>query len=277
MRKAFFVALVAALTAPTLVAGQSMRELTTSRQLRDNSEVRVFVEYGAGELSIRSVDEGILYRMQLYYDEDNFEPVADLSGDRLRLGIESIGRRVSMRGRNSGELELELARGVPMDLDLEFGAVRADLDLGGLALTDLDLSTGASESVVDFSEPNSASIVSASFEVGAAEFTVMNIGNLNAERIDFDAGVGSITIGLDGRWQQDAHVQIDMGLGSLELLVPEGLGLRLRKDSFLTALDSEGLIKRGDHYESPDWSRADRRVTVDLDAAFGSVKVEWTR
>ena len=40
-----------------------------------------------------------------------------------------------------------------------------------------------------------------------------------------------------------------MGLGSLELLVPEGLGIRLRKDSFLASLDSEGLIKRGDVYE----------------------------
>jgi predicted membrane protein len=66
-----------------------------------------------------------------------------------------------------------------------------------------------------------------------------------------------------------------MGLGALELVVPEGLGIRLRKDSFLTALDSEGLIKRGDTYESVDFDDADRKVTIDLDAAFGSVKVVW--
>ena len=58
---------------------------------------------------------------------------------------------------------------------------------------------------------------------------------------------------------------------------PEGLGLELRKDSFLTSLDSEGLVKRGDVYQSLDWSEAGRRVTVDLDAAFGSVKVVWVR
>ena len=66
-----------------------------------------------------------------------------------------------------------------------------------------------------------------------------------------------------------------MGLGSLELRIPEGLGVRLQKDSFLTSLDSQGLVKRGDVYESLDWDRADRRVTIELDAAFGSVSVVW--
>jgi len=155
--------------------------------------------------------------------------------------------------------------------------VRADLDLGGLNLTGLELSTGASESSLDISEPNRGDIRTATFEVGAAEFQALNLGNLNAERIDFDAGVGSITLGLGGEWRRDARVSIDMGLGALELQVPEGVGLQLRKDSFLTSLDSEGLVKRGDTYQSLNWDRADRRVVVDLDAAFGSVKVVWVR
>jgi predicted membrane protein len=164
-----------------------------------------------------------------------------------------------------------------MDLDLAFGAVQAEIDLGGLALTDLSLSTGASESTIDVSEPNTASMRTASFEVGAAQFTARHLGNLNAERIQFDAGVGSVSLWLNGRWQRDAQLSIDMGLGSLNLFVPEGLGIRLRKDSFLTALDSEGLVKRGDVYESLDFEDADRKVTIDLDAAFGSVAVVWVR
>jgi len=259
------------------VEAQSMRTVTMSRQIGDDDEVRVSVEYGAGRFSVRPVGEGLLYRMNLTYDEDAFEPVAEYSGNRLDLGIESI-RRGRMRDHSDeSELALELGRGVPMRLDLEFGAVRADLDLGGLNLTGLELSTGASESSLDISEPNRGDIRTATFEVGAAEFQALNLGNLNAERIDFDAGVGSITLGLGGEWRRDARVSIDMGLGALELQVPEGVGLQLRKDSFLTSLDSEGLVKRGDTYQSLNWDRADRRVVVDLDAAFGSVKVVWVR
>ncbi|MDX1646102.1 MAG: hypothetical protein R3304_03065 [Longimicrobiales bacterium] len=275
MRIAILAATAALWTIPVTGEAQSWRTVTMSRQLGDHDDLRVTVEYGAGVFSVRSTDEGLLYRMNLKYDEDRFEPVADLAGDRLRLGIESVGRGIDIDSREAGELDLELARGVPMDLDLKFGAVEADLDLGGLALRDLDLSTGASESRVDVSEPNPVRMETATFEVGAADFTVRNLGNLNADRIQIDAGVGALTVGLEGRWQRDARLGIDMGLGSLELRVPEGLGVRLRKDSFLTSLDSEGLIKRGDVYESPDFDDADHRVVIDLDAAFGSVSVVW--
>jgi hypothetical protein len=277
VRKVLSITAVAAVALPALASGQSWRDVTMSRQLQGDDAVRVNVEYGAGRLTVGAIDEGLLYRMNLRYDEDAFEPVAELDGDRLRLGVESVRRNVRTRGRQSGRLDLELARGVPMDLDLEFGAVRADIDLGGLVLTGLDLSTGASQSIVDVSEPNRGSMSTASFEVGAAEFTARHLGNLNAERIEVDAGVGSLMLWLTGEWERDAQVSIDMGLGSLELMVPEGLGVRLRKDSFLTALDSEGLVKRGDVYESLDYDDADRRVTIDLDAAFGSVKVVWVR
>jgi hypothetical protein len=273
--------------AVTLLAGgalhepltaQSMRTVTMSRQLTGDDEVRVGVSYGAGRFSVRSIDEGLLYRMNLTYDEDAYEPVADFSGDRLELGVQSIRGGRSLRGRReAGELALELGRGVPMRLDLEFGAVRADIDLGGLELSALELSTGASESSIDISELNRAQIGTARFEVGAAEFTARHLGNLNAERIEVDAGVGSLTLWLNGDWQRDARLSIDLGLGALELRVPEGLGLDIRKDSFLTSLDSEGLVKRGDSYRSLDWDEADRKITVDLDAAFGSVKVVWVR
>ena len=278
MRKALYIAAVTVAVAPALLAGQSWRTVTMSHQIEDNSEIRVFVEYGAGHLKIGAADGGVLYRMNLRYDEDIFEPVSDFSGDRLHPGVESIGRGFNIgRNKQSGELDLEFARGIPMDMDLEFGAVRADIDFGGLALTDLDLSTGASQSTIDISEPNSVGMSTARFEIGAAEFEARHLGNLNAERIEVDAGVGQVTLWLNGRWQRDASVSIDMGLGALELRVPEGLGFRLRKEGFLVSLDSEGLVKRGDWYYSLDYEDADRKVTVDLDAAFGSVKVVWVR
>jgi hypothetical protein len=276
MHRAILVGLLTTAAAAPVQA-QSTRTVTMSRQLEDRDPVQVSVEYSVGRFSVRAVDEGLLYRMNLTYDEDRYEPVAEYSDHRLQVGLDSERRSRRRGDRESGELRLELARGVPMDLQLEFGAVHAELDLGGHELTDLDLSTGASESTIDISEPNSEQIETASFEVGAAEFTIRNLGNLNAARIEFDAGVGSLVLGLEGAWRRDARLAIDMGLGALELHVPEGLGIQLRKDSFLTALDSEGLVKRGDIYESLDWNDAEHRVNIDLDAAFGSVKVVWIR
>ena len=258
--------------------GQDWRTVTMSRQIEDGQAAAVEVRYGAGQLSVGPAETGILYRMQLRYDEKVFEPVAERRGSTLRLGAESIGRSFRIgRNRTGGEMELELARDIAMDLSMEFGAVKANIDLGGLRLTGLDIETGASQTQLVVSEPNPEIMDEASLEVGAAEFTARQLGNLNASRIEVDAGLGDIDLYFTGEWQRDARVSVDMGLGALTLRFPKGLGVRLVKDTFLTSLDSEGLVKRGDAYYSLDYDEADYQVTVDVDAAFGSIRVLWVR
>ena len=92
-----------------------------------------------------------------------------------------------------------------------------------------------------------------------------------------DAGVGDIDLDFTGEWRRDARISIDMGLGTLTLRFPKGLGVKLVKDTLLTPLDSEGLIKNGYAYYSLDYDEAECQVTVDVDAAFGSIHVVWVR
>ncbi|MBW3534057.1 MAG: hypothetical protein KY453_02385 [Gemmatimonadetes bacterium] len=279
MRARGVAALLAVLAAGTAAeaAAQSWRTVSTSRQKGREESLDVRVTYGAGRFNVRSLDDDLLYRMQLRYDEDRFQPVSELDGGRLRLGIEGTGGEMNLGTRRGGEMELELARGVSMELELAFGAVEADVDLGGLSLTRLQVETGASESRVDVSSPNPLEMRHASFQVGAAEFTARRLGNLNARTIEVNAGVGDVTLDLTGAWARPADVRVKMGLGSLRLRFPEGLGVRLRKKTFLTALDAQGLVKRGDDYYSPDWETAERRITVEVEAAFGSIDVGWVR
>ncbi len=272
------VAVLVAVCSAGEALGQSWRTVTMSRQLGNEQSIDVDVRYSSGRFSMSAAEEGTLYWMQLEYDEDRFEPVADYGRSSIRIGTESRGRRIRIgKNQRAGNMELELSRDVTMDLNMEFGAVRADIDLGGLRLSALDITAGASQTRVDISEPNTESMSRASMDVGAAEFTVRHLGNLNAAVIDIDAGVGRIELDFTGEWQRDARVSVDMGLGSLVLRFPKELGVRLVKDTFLTSLDSEGLVKRGDTYYSLDYDDAEYRVTVNVDAAFGSIRVLWVR
>ncbi len=267
-------ALVAALLlAPLTASAQNWATVTQSRQLSGERELDVRIRYGAGHFSVRPAPEGMLYRMDLRYDEDIFEPANSYRNGRLRLGIEGTSKKIDVDKDNAGHLELELATALPMDLQMDFGAVKADLDLGGLALTHLEMATGASDTRLDVSQPNPVSLGIAELKVGAAQFRAERLGNLNAERIEVDAGVGAIVLDLTGRWQQDSHIAVNMGVGSVEFRVPEGLGVRLEKDSFLTSVDADGMIKRGDTYVTPGYDDAERRVTLDVDAAFGKIAV----
>ncbi len=66
-----------------------------------------------------------------------------------------------------------------------------------------------------------------------------------------------------------------MGLGALNIRVPRGLGVRVRKSGILASFDSQGLVKRGDVYFSEDWDRADHRLTINIDAALGAIRLAW--
>lgn len=263
---------------PADVAAQSWRTMTVSRQIEGTEHVAVQLRYGAGEFRLSPAVDGLLYRMELRYDEDTTEPIAAFDGRRLELGVESQGKNIRIgRSKGSGSMDVALGRGVPMSLEFELGAVEATFDLGGLSLTDLDIRTGASASSLDVSEPNPETMRRARLQVGAAEFSARRLGNLNADHLEVGAGVGDVTLDFSGRWQRDLQVEVQMGVGSLQLRFPEGMGVRLVKQSLLTSLDSQGLIKRGDAFESPDWDSAQRRITIDVQAAFGSIDVVWLR
>ena len=271
-----WVALILSLGAAVVVQGQDRRTVTMSRQVDDEKSMDVNVQYGAGRFSVEPAAPGVLYHMRVEYNQDVFEPLAEYRGSSLRIGTKGLGRRARLgRDHAAGEMRLALTRDVPMDLNMEFGAVRANIDLGGISLTRLQIGTGASQTLIDVSEPNPESMSRASMEVGAADFTVRNLGNLNTPVIEVDAGVGDIELGFGGDWKQNARVSVDMGLGSLVLRFPRGLGVRLVTETFLTSLDSEGLVKRGEEYYSLDYDEADYQVTVDVDAAFGSIRVTW--
>ena len=101
------------------------------------------------------------------------------------------------------------------------------------------------------------------------------LGNLNCRNVKLAGGVGDVTLDFNGAWNVDANVDIDMGLGALRLKLPRGLGVQIRKSGFLASFDSQGLVKRGNSYYSENWDKATNRATITIDAAFGSIDVEW--
>ncbi len=266
----------ALLLQPLALSAQTWRDFTVSRVRSGEPTLDVHIEYGAGEFDLVAADDPeLLYRMDLRYDEDRFQPRAEYRDGVLELGVESTRRRINVGRSSKGQMDVELARGVPMSLRVEIGASRADLDLGGLSLRDARISTGASQTLVDVSEPNPIPMDRVELTAGAAEFTARRLGNLNAQRIVVDAGVGEVSLDFTGEWRSSADVEVDMGLGALELRLPRGLGVSLEKDSFLASLDAQGMVKRGESYYSVDWDEAEHRIRITVDAAFGSIRVVW--
>jgi hypothetical protein len=264
---------VLALLAPRLASAQDWRTFTASRARSGEQQLRVDLEYGAGRLDVGPGASGTLYRTSMRYDANAFRPRVDYSTSRLRVGIQ--GQEGKAHKPKSGHLDLELGPDVPLELDLKFGATEANLELGGLRIRTGEISTGASKTTLRFSRPNPESCQLFELHVGAAKFHALGLGNLNADRLTVEGGVGEVTLDFTGTWRSDMNASVKMGLGALTLHIPRGLGLRVSKAGFLASFDSQELIKRGNAFYSQNWDGAEHKLSLAIEAAFGSIKVVW--
>lgn len=255
------------------VEAQDWRTITSTRQSRNEESLNVDVEYGAGRLFITPATNNALYKATLRYDAKAFKPLTQYQNGNLRVGIQ--GGSIKGRNMKSGRLDLALSTRVPLDLDMKFGAVQTNMELGGLRVRSARIKTGASETDIAVSKPNAEKCSRLKIEVGAADFHAVGLGNLGCESIDLDGGVGDITLDFNGAWRGTSNIEINMGFGSLTLRLPRGLGVQVQKSGFLASFDSQGLVKRGNVYYSENWEKSTNRAFFNIDAAFGAVNVVW--
>lgn len=266
------LALAAAVALPSAAAAQDLSTVAFSRQRTAEQLLRVDLEYGGGTLRVTPGTDPMLYNGRMRYDAEMFEPVVRYANSRLEVGLDGRLRGRSLRGQS---LDLTLGTGVPMEVELRFGAAEANLDLGGLRIRNARISTGASNTNLHFSAANPEVCNALNVEVGAARFEATGLGNLNTERLSVSGGVGEVILDFTGAMRTDMIANIDMGLGALTLRVPRGLGVRVNKGGILTGFDSQGLVKQGNEFVSPGWENAARKLTINLDAALGTIRVAW--
>ncbi len=281
LRPSLVVALMLATATPLAAQEADWTEVRARRQAGDIESVTVDVEYVAGELRVAPANDGLLYDTHLKYDAARMRPERNWSVDgnaaRLDLSFEGLGddgdMDIEFEGDENGFLELGLSQAVPTDLRIRVGAALSEVDLGGVPLTRLVYQTGASETDLRFGTPNSLRMEHLEFAVGAAEFSATELGNARFDEMEFTGGVGDITLDFTGDWSKDASAAIKMGLGSLTLVFPEDLGVRITKKGFLASLDAPGFTKVDGSWQSPGWDSATHHLEIQLVSALGSIEV----
>jgi hypothetical protein len=259
---------------------QTMRPFTTFRQVHGETRLGAKLEYAAGSLRVGPGQPAELYRMELSYDDERFVPLSDFDAARgsVLLGLRAAGDggvRVVSRHQLQQVAAVAFSPRADLSLDLTLGAVDAEVELGGLRVSAIDLKTGASRSVVRFSRPNLTRCRSAEFSAGAAELTVIGLGNSRCDSIEFEGGIGKVTLDFGGAWTSSARVQVKMAVGELTLRLPRKIGVRVAMDKFLSRFAPAGLVLRGKEFVSSNYDRSERKLDLDLTTAVGGVNVEW--
>ncbi|UCF19250.1 MAG: hypothetical protein JSU87_15185, partial [Gemmatimonadota bacterium] len=239
--------LLLALAASAVPASaQSWKTVSKSRQLRSQDFLDVKIEYAVGRLEVGRGSDRLLYRVESRFDEDVFSLNSTYleSGGRGNLSIELDGhddvdlQDLKDYDYEAGNLRIDLSPATPLALSLKFGAAEARLDLGGLRMRKLVLETGASDTEVEFNEPNPEVAEFCSFKAAAAAFKVRGLGNSRCQNVTVSGGVGDVKLDFSGEWSQDANADINVGLGGIEIRVPPEIGVRIERSTFLMSFDA---------------------------------------
>jgi hypothetical protein len=261
-------------------AAQSMRPFSTYRQWHGETRLEARLDYAAGALRLAAGRPNELYRMDVLYDGERYVPVSSFDAVRggVGLGLRASGEgglRVVSRNQLRQTASVTFSPRSDLALAVTLGAVDGDLELGGLRLTDLRLEAGASRATVRFSQPNAARCRAATLTAGAAELSVLGLGNSRCDRITFEGGVGRVTLDFGGAWTSSSQVAVKMALGEVALRLPRTVGVRITLDKFLASFEPQGMVRRGNSYLSPGYDRATRHLDIDVTTAIGGVTVDW--
>ena len=192
--------------------------------------VRAEIHMGAGELKIRGgssnlVDADFTYNVPSWKPEFRY----DATGFRGRLEIDQPGSEHNSFGHTKYEWDLRFNDGVPLSVNIHFGAGNAELDLGSLSLDNLDVNMGVGNLRLDLKgSPKKDYHVSVHGGVGNATIYLPSGVGIVA---DAHGGLGSIEARdlhkQGGRYVNDAYenhakvnvrLEIRGGLGNLQLI-----------------------------------------------------------
>ncbi len=278
MRAALVV--IGGLFGATQLVAQSMYSYSTVRQWHGETRLAAAIDFAAGTIRLAPAQGSVLYRLDVEYDQERFHPLSRYTSDgqRVTLGLEPVGEwelRVPSKQQLAQRASVAISPAVELDLEATFGAVDAELELGGLQLSHVALKTGASRVVVTFSNRNQIPCRSAVFAAGAAELKVERLGNSRCRDISLEGGVGSVTLDFSGTWTSDSRVRLMMAAGELTLRLPRTVGVRMTVEKSLIRFEPTGFVRRGSEYFSENYSKTERSIEIALTTSFAGLAVEW--
>jgi hypothetical protein len=263
-------------------AGLLAQPVTKEFPLTQERELTVIVDVSFGTLVFERAPKGMVAVVRYDDREEDRDRlyVQYEEGTRGKLRIRSKSSSSVFKDEehniNDRRIVVQYTDRIPISFDVELGAGRGDLDLSGLKVQELRISTGASDVHMTCSEPNPIAADNVEIESGVSKFTADGLSNLNFRRMSFSGGVGSYRLDFGGELANDADATIDVGLGSIVVDVPEPVHARVRyDDGWFSRFSLSGGFHRTKSgvYETEGYPEAGKRLDIRIDSGLGSVKI----
>jgi len=245
--------------------------------------VNLGLRFGVGKLTVSTSDMADFAKIEVDRDVEAVRETFDhsMSGSTLDVTLKSKPRGHGFKmDSDNNRWDMMLSTRFPTEADLEVGACEADIDLGGIPLTDLKFQIGAAEGKIDFSEPNPSRIRDMKIEAGASKLTLSGLANARFDYMKFLGGAGKFEFDFRGEFKGESEAKLSVGLGSADILLSDDAAVRIEaeEDNWFSTIDipRHKLERIGKGvYESDDYKTSKDRLLLRLEVGMGKVSVRW--
>jgi hypothetical protein len=147
---------------------------------------------------------------------------------KFRRTTDSYGMTVlkELLGGTKPKVKIYLPSDLPFDLEADFMQGGAEVELGGLWLTNIDFRFLQGGGAVEFGEPLQEPAESLAIQFSQGGGAIEGIGNASPGKVDVSFSMGGGYIDLRGSWRGDADITIDQSMGGVSLQLPHNVVLR---------------------------------------------------
>lgn len=261
-------------------APASFKNFSKSSELGTAKEVRANLELPVGELNIDALpaNDSRAFHLDVDYNDYVFEPdmKTDAFGSSLDMRFSLRHLRKSYRTVKS-HADFHFNRNVPLELTVKTGVGENKIDLSWLKIRELHVKAGVGEVELSATEPGTEQCHRIEFQSGVGRFDALGLGNLNFQSLEFKGGVGEATLDLTGNWKHGAEIDIKVGIGEVNVVLPSDVGAEVHAPkNFLSGLSLSNF--RGEDsntYRSNNYDSAVHRLRFDVKSGIGGVNFRW--
>ncbi|MBK8138884.1 MAG: hypothetical protein IPK52_24230 [Chloroflexi bacterium] len=257
--------------------GEEPEMASFSEKVGDETSAKIDINGGIGKLHLHPGENpALLAQVETrHVGKMLFSAISDGTGSKT-VKIENQVMKGGVRGIVGGFgkkdlfIDIALAPGLPLNVDVDSGVGESLLDLRGLHVADFKLEGGVGPSTVYL--PDGDYKISIEGGVGPCHIH-LPASSGNKARVEGGVGPMNLTVAENA----DATLEVEGGVGPANINVPAGSPLMIEFESGLGPLNRPaGLVQKSQNvWHTEGYDLAERSVYVKVKGGIGPVRVTF--
>lgn len=210
----------------------------------------VTLDLSQAEFAVLAGEPGEPLRVEASYDTKSYELEETFEGPEggdwrytvrfRRRDTGALSFLKQMFSRSSAKVRIFLPPDSPIRLELDVNQGGAEVDLGGLWLTEADIKMAQSGLELEVSAPLREPLERLTVDAGMGGLAIKDLGNASPRELEIEMSMGGMDVDLRGAWRNDAEITILMNRGGGALRLPSDVQVEgLELDRFPSGVEPE--------------------------------------